>query len=71
MRRICQAQAPSVVLTFGKVATDAINALRKESDSPISDVVHLSAPHPASRIPDKYQQLRAMRDRLLALQEVR
>lgn len=65
IRRLCKEHNPSVVLTFGAVARDALLDLKLQLDSPLEFAVIISGPHPACRQPDKFEQLRRMNAKLL------
>lgn len=52
--------APAIVITFGKVAGDAVAPLWNETE-------FIRAPHPAARQPDTRAKLEAARDRLVKL----
>jgi hypothetical protein len=58
IRAMITEHQPSVVLAFGRIAADALAKIRAEDGGAW---LLLSAPHPAARMPDKMDQLRAMR----------
>jgi hypothetical protein len=64
IRRLCEEHRPSIVLTFGKVASDALADLKHQFDSPLQIATIISGPHPAARDPKKYEMLRAMNAQL-------
>lgn len=58
---------PDVVISFGRIATDAIIALREEYHIP-TKVVFLSAPHPAARHPGVDREIELIRVYIQGLQ---
>lgn len=65
IRKLVEEHRPSVVLTFGKPASEALTDLKQQLDSPLKFTTLISGPHPAARDPKKYELLRRMNARLL------
>lgn len=65
--RLCEDKRPQIVLTFGRIATDALADLKGQFDSPLRFTDIIAGPHPAARDAQKWQKLRDMNARLIDL----